>query len=131
MSRDDSGFGLEPIVDKTLQEIQEGVAVHDPFRRAMRYIGDYVKMDRFSDSAADKLGKIVAANENEILLMPYVSILPIPGKDPVVQLVEEGKPLSVSARTINDIELVTREYVDAFVPAYKEQFAMGGQNGRS
>jgi len=118
------GFDRERV--EQIPEFRDGISVSDPTRRAMRYIDDYVVIDRIPEGGEDVHGKIISANSNEILLLPYVSVLSVPGSDPLVRMVEDGKPMSVHPRTVNDIQEVGREYLDMCVLGLQRKYGETG-----
>lgn len=118
-----------PFIGKNQEKVEDRLAAIDSTRKAVRYVGECVKFGLRSDP--DVIGEIISANTSEVLLMPYVSILPIPGKAPAIALIVEGKPLSVNPIAIERIEPVPRDYLEAYVLGLKSEYNIQGdkQNG--
>lgn len=106
-----------PFVGENTEGLDYMMPASDPTRRAVKYIGSYVKFGLQGDP--DAIGKVVAANSSEALLMPYVSVLPIPGQAPAVALITEGQPLSVNPAAIVRAEPVPEDYLEAYVLGFK------------
>ncbi len=130
MTRRLEAIGFErPFLKESCGTVEDCVATTDPMRKAMRYEGQSVRMGL--EGNPDTFGHIISANAGEILMMPYVSVLPIPGQAPNVALVTEGKPLSINPKIVERVEPVPAEYLEAYVKGLKLEYNQGeGENGR-
>ena len=115
-----------PFIGENQERVEDRLAAIDPTRKAIRYVGECVKFGLRSDP--DPIGEVISANTSEVLLMPYVSVLPIPGQAPAIALVIEGKPLSVSPSAIERIEPVPKDYLEAYVLGLKSEYNIQGEN---
>lgn len=119
MTNNKIGFERDDFNVRTEGNTDYLTPVSDPSTKAIKYVGECVRFG--FQTVPDALGKVVGANSSEVLLMPYVSVLPIPGQSPAVALVTEGRPLSVNPSAAIRSEPVPEGYLEAYVLGYKSE----------